>query len=74
MSDPGSNGWVMQEAGWYTCGQNAGICREHDGLWHVYLDRTQPPGDAFYSTLDAAKAHVARRMSSRLVQEGAEDR
>lgn len=70
MSAPRSTGWVRQEPGWYTFDQDAGICRERDGLWHVYLDRTLPPGDAFYSTLDAAKAHVARRLSNRGAQEG----
>jgi len=56
--------WTMREPGWYTFGQDAAICRERDGLWHVYVHKTRSPGDSTHPTLRAAKAHVGKVLIS----------
>lgn len=55
--------WTMREPGWYTLGKDAAICREKDGLWHVYVHKTRAPGDSAHPTLRAAKIHVSHMMA-----------
>jgi hypothetical protein len=55
--------WTMRKPGRYTLGKAAAICREKDGLWHVYVHKTRPPGDSTHPTLRAAKIHVSRMMT-----------
>lgn len=58
-----SGKWTMRKPGRYTLGKAAAICREKDGLWHVYVHKTRPPGDSTHPTLRAAKTHVSRMMT-----------
>lgn len=63
-TDGARSRWLMREPGWYALGQLAAICRERDGLWHVYVQREQPPGDSSHITLREAKAHAARMLGA----------
>lgn len=36
MSERVPDGWVKQEAGWWTKDGVGGVCREKDGYWWAY--------------------------------------
>lgn len=54
--------WKKIDASWYTLSPAAGICREQDGRWHVYISKDEYPGDCDFATLRAAQKYVAETL------------